>query len=142
MLDRGSFGGKITNFVNQFYGGAQTRKNCKKVELELIEICKSEDISIEEHDLIIFCHEPEMNLKAANALVREEGEEPERLFKSLRAAENIMHDHESAINLYDHAYQFYKIRHNIFFPFLCNDEDRIKYLERVPGKHLLHELPD
>jgi len=55
---------------------------------------------------------------------------------------NIMHDYESAINLYDHAYQFYKIGHSIFFPFLCNDEDRIKYLERVPGKHILHELPD
>lgn len=55
---------------------------------------------------------------------------------------NIMHDYESAINLYDHAYQFYKIGHSIFFPFLCNDEDRITYLERVPGKHILHKLHD
>lgn len=100
MLDRTSFGGKITNFVNQYYGGHQQRTNCKDVELKLIEICRSKGISIEEKDLIIFCHEPEMNLKAANALVREEGKEPERLFIYLTAAEGIMHDHERLWRFY------------------------------------------
>jgi hypothetical protein len=55
---------------------------------------------------------------------------------------NVVNDYASAINIYEYAYEFYKIRHSIFFPFLCNDKDRRKYLKRVPRKHILHELPD
>lgn len=44
-----------------------------------------------------------------------------------RQPTNIFHDHESAISIYDYAYGAYKIRHSFLFPFLCNDEDFIKF---------------
>ena len=100
MLDRGSFGGKITGFVNKFYAGSETREKCKSIELELIGQCNKKGISLREDELIIFCHEPEMNLKAADALVREEGKQPLRLFKFLPKVENIMRDHEKLWRFY------------------------------------------
>jgi len=93
MLNRDTFDKRIQDFVTRYWRHDEVRQLCKIAEEQLVRKCRNENISIDESELIVFCHEPEMNLKAANVLVREEGKEPEILAKFWPVTEEIMNAH-------------------------------------------------
>ena len=100
MLDLDSLGGRNFDFVTKYYRPGEVRSLCKPDEEELIKRCNASGIILDESELIIFCHEPEMNLKAANVLVREENKEPQRLAQFYPNIEDIQNSHRKLWRFY------------------------------------------
>ena len=100
MLDQDSLGRRLTHFVSRYHRDGEVRNLCKNVESEIIQKCAANGITLDESEFIIFCHEPEMNLKAANLLVMEDDKEPERLSKVVDAIKQIHQDHRDLWRFY------------------------------------------
>jgi HD superfamily phosphohydrolase len=62
---------KVETFAQKYF---RKRQACKELEENIASKAK-----VKYRDVIVFCHDPDMNMKTANALVSTEAKEPQRL---------------------------------------------------------------